>query len=74
MRSAYSKCLQYLETKRTGITEDEKGSLAKAVTTAVLKKLGFSDKDVDEMVEMDDKEFQKAFRKKIGMALNNGHR
>ena len=74
MRSAYSRCLQYLETKRTGITEDERGSLEKTVTTAVLKKLGFSDKDIDEMVDMDDEEFQKAFREKRGMALNNGHR
>lgn len=73
-RDAYSKCLQYLETKRTGISEDERGSLEKNVTSAVLKKLGFSEKDAEEMAQMDDDEFQKAFREKKGMALNNGHK
>lgn len=74
MRDAYSKCLQYLETKRTGISEDDQGSLEKNITSAVLKKLGFTEKDIEEMVQMDDDEFQKAFREKKGMALNNGHK
>ena len=73
-RDAYVKCLPYLETKSNVITEIDKESLEKNITSSVLKKLGFSDKDIDEMVDMDDEEFQKAFREKRGMALNNGHR
>ena len=73
-RDAYGKCLPYLETKSNAIIEIDKESLEKSITSSVLKKLGFSDKGIDEMVDMDDEEFQKAFREKRGMAHNNGHR
>lgn len=73
-REAYSKCLPYLETESRAISEEDKESLEKNVTMSVLKKLGFSDNDIEEMASMDDEEFQKAYREKRGMALNNGHK
>lgn len=74
MRSAYTSCLPYLQTESRGISTEDKESLEMNITMSVLKKLGFSDKDIEEMAGMDDEEFQKAYREKKGMAMNNGHK
>lgn len=74
MRNAFVKCAPWLETDAKPISESDVESLEKNITVKVLKKFGFSDKEIEDMQGMDDESFQKTYRKKRGMESNNGHK
>ena len=75
VRSAYGKCLKFLETEKKGISEEDKESIEKTLTGTVLKKVfGFSDKEIEDMISLSDDELQKKIKEKKGMILNNGHK
>ena len=74
MRGSYAKCLKFLETEKKGVTDEDKESIEKSLTTTVLKKVfDFSDKEIEEMINLSDEELQKKIREKKGMILNNGN-
>ena len=67
MRQAYGKCLQYLETEKKAMSEQDKLSIEKSLTGTVLKKVfGFTDSEIEDMLELDDESLQKRIQEKIG--------
>jgi hypothetical protein len=72
MRNAYSKSLEYLETKQQIEGEDR---LQNALRRQLLLVAGFSGDEIDEMdLTMEDSEFQKIVRKRlVGSIVNNGN-
>ena len=74
MRSAYEKALTFFDIEKRGFSEEDKESIEKSLTTTVLKKVfNFSDKEIEEMIDLSDEELQKKIKEKKGMILNNGH-
>lgn len=74
MRGAYSKCLAYLETQQKLVSPEEKQLSEKIVTGLVLKKVfGFSDEEIADLIELDDKDLQKKLDEKRKSQMNNGH-
>lgn len=73
IRSAYAKCLPYLETEnKTAPVQME--DLERTFTAKFLKLLGFSDAEIKEMGDLDDDALQKRINERRGMNLNNGHK
>ena len=70
MRSAYSKCLQYLETEHKGLTEDE---VEKKFRTQLLLMAGFSEQEIQEknLLNMTAEEITKLAREKL-FGMNRG--
>ena len=72
IRTAYSKCLQFLETENK--TSNQMEDIEKKFTEKFLKILGFNDDEIKIMIELPDKELQKKINEKRGVSLNNGHK
>jgi len=70
MRSAYKKCLEYLETEETKISED---AIQDTLRRQLLLVAGFSGEEIDEIdLDMSDDEFQEFAREKlVGVNLSN---
>lgn len=66
-RDAYGKCLKFLQTEQKGISDEDKQSIEKSLTGTVLKKVfGFSDSEIEGMMELSDEELQRKIQEKIG--------
>ena len=73
-REQYAKCLKFIETEKKGISEEDKESIEQSLITTVLKQVfDFSDKEIEEMINLTDEELQKRIKEKKGMILNNGN-
>ena len=72
MREAYRKSLEYLETGKQGVSEDQ---LRDALRRQLLLVAGFSGEEIDELdMSMDDSEFQETVRRKLlGSTVNKGN-
>ena len=67
MRSAYTKCLPYLETQYKKMNPDDKESLEKTLTSSVLMKIfGYSEDEAEKLMALSDDELQKELKKKLG--------
>lgn len=72
IRTAYSKCLQFLETDNKPPIEME--DIEKKFTEKFLKILGFNDDEINNLIDLPDNELQKKINEKRGMNFNNGNR
>jgi len=72
MRESYRRSLEYLETRKTEVSEDK---LRDAMRRQLLLVAGFSGDEIDEMdMSMSDEEFQESVRRKLlGAMVNNGN-
>jgi hypothetical protein len=73
IRSAYAKCLPFLETENK-TAQVQIQDLEKTFTEKFLKLLGFSDTEIKDMADLDDVELQKRINERRGMSLNSGHK
>lgn len=73
IRSAYQKCLPFLETENK-TSQIEVADLEKTFTSKFLKLLGFSDSEIKDMADLDDETLQKLINERRGMNMNNGHK
>ncbi len=66
-RNQYARCLELIETQKKAMSEQDKQSIEKSLTGAVLKKVfAFSDNEIADMLELDDESLQKKIQEKIG--------
>ena len=66
IRSAYKKCLRYLETQYQKMNPDDKESLEKALTGTLLQKiLGYSPEETEKLMSLSDEELQNELKKKL---------
>ncbi len=72
MRMAYGKCLEYLETRKSEVSEDK---LRNALRRQLLLVAGFDGDEIDALdFDMSDEDFQETVRKRlIGSLVNNGN-
>ncbi len=72
MRTAYKKSLEYLETRKTNISEDK---LQNAMRRQLLLVAGFNGDEINTMdPNISDEEFQELVRRKlVGSVVNNGN-
>ena len=72
MRGAYEKCLDYLETRKSDVSEDK---LRDALRRQLLLVAGFDDEEIDVLdFDMSDEDFQEIVRKRLmGSLVNNGN-
>lgn len=69
MRESYEKALKFLETEQRGISDEDKQSLEKTLTGNVLKKVfGFTEEEIEELIDLTDEELQKKIQEKTGNA------
>lgn len=73
IRSAYQKCLPFLETENKTIPVQME-DLEKSFTAKFLKLLGFSDTEIKDMSDLNHDELQKRINERRGKSLNNGHK
>ncbi|MFC1804063.1 site-specific integrase, partial [Thermoproteota archaeon] len=72
MREAYRRSLEYLETRKTGVSEDR---LQNALRRQLLLVAGFDGNEIDGLdLGMSDEEFQEMVRRRlVGSLMNNGN-
>ena len=68
-REQYTKCLNYIETENKGLSEEDKQSIEKTLTSTVLMKIfGYTKEESDKLMELSDEDLQKELQKKLGNA------
>lgn len=75
MRSAYSRCLKFLETEEKGISEKQHKEEIDGVKIMMLKMAGYTEDEINKgnFLDMDITEVIKKFDEKRAKALNNGN-
>lgn len=69
MREKYAKSLKFLQTENKGLSEEDKQSIEKTLTSTVLMKIfGYTKEESDKLMELSDEDLQKELQKKLGNA------
>ena len=65
MRSAYKKCLRYLETQYQKMNPEDKESLEKQVMESMFQKM-FGSEEAEKLLQLPDEELKKELQKRLG--------
>ena len=72
MREKYAKSLKFLQTENKGLSDEDKQSIEKSLTSSVLMKIfGYSEDEAKKLADLDDDtQLRKELEKKIGNATD----